>query len=48
MSFTHRREYVEWISSAKKEETRLRRIEKGIATLIKMYDEKMLKKKNKK
>ena len=48
MSFTHRREYVEWISSAKKEETRLRRIEKGISTLIKMYDEKNLKKKNKK
>ena len=30
MSYTHRREYVEWITSAKQEETKLRRMQKAI------------------
>jgi hypothetical protein len=29
MSYTHRKEYVQWIEAAKKPETRLRRIEKA-------------------
>lgn len=33
LSFTHRREYVSWIESAKKEETRANRITKTIAML---------------
>lgn len=33
LSFTHRREYVEWISSAKKQETRSARINKCIEML---------------
>lgn len=33
MSFTHRKEYVNSINEAKKEETRLRRIEKAIAMI---------------
>lgn len=33
LSFTHRREYVEWITGAKKEETRRRRIEKAVGML---------------
>lgn len=48
MSFTHRKEYVEWITSAKKPETRLNRMEKGIEILQKMYNEKQLKKRKKK
>jgi uncharacterized protein YdeI (YjbR/CyaY-like superfamily) len=28
LSFTHRKEYCRWIGEAKKEETRLRRLEK--------------------
>lgn len=44
MSYTHQKEYVEWICSAKKIETRLRRIEKGLETLFNMYDEKQKKK----
>ncbi len=32
-SFSHRKEYIEWISSAKKEETRISRIRKAIAML---------------
>ncbi|HCB63232.1 MAG: antitermination protein NusB [Bacteroidetes bacterium GWF2_43_63] len=35
MSFTHRREYVEWIASSKKTETRKNRIGKSIEMLIK-------------
>ncbi len=34
LSYTHRREYVTWIESAKKEETRIRRIEKFIEMLL--------------
>ncbi len=34
MSFTHRREYVEWITSAKKTETRENRIEKAIKMIL--------------
>ena len=30
MSYTHRREYVEWIAEAKREETRRRRIAKAV------------------
>jgi uncharacterized protein YdeI (YjbR/CyaY-like superfamily) len=33
MSYTHRKEYVEWIEDAKKPETRKRRIEKALAKL---------------
>ncbi len=33
LSFSHRREYVEWITSAKKAETRAKRIEKAIVML---------------
>lgn len=33
LSYTHRKEYVRWIGDAKKEETRLRRLEKAIAML---------------
>ena len=35
LSFTHRREYVEWITSAKREETRARRIDQ---TLQRLHD----------
>jgi uncharacterized protein YdeI (YjbR/CyaY-like superfamily) len=31
--YTHRREYVEWVTEAKREETRRRRIEKTLARL---------------
>ncbi|MDX9789618.1 MAG: YdeI/OmpD-associated family protein [Candidatus Kapaibacterium sp.] len=48
MSYSHRKEYVEWINSAKKEETRIRRIIKGIETLTKMYEEKKIKKNRRK
>ena len=33
LSYTHRREYVQWIVEAKREETRRRRIEKTLADL---------------
>lgn len=33
ISYSHRKEYIEWISSAKKEETRKSRVEKAIAML---------------
>lgn len=48
LSFTLKKEYVEWVEGAKKLETRLRRIEKGILTLRRMYDEKQAKLKKKK
>lgn len=35
LSFGHRREYCRWISSAKREETRLTRLDKAIALLKK-------------
>jgi Bacteriocin-protection, YdeI or OmpD-Associated/Domain of unknown function (DUF1905) len=33
LSYTHRKEYCRWISDAKKEETRLRRLDKAIEML---------------
>jgi Bacteriocin-protection, YdeI or OmpD-Associated/Domain of unknown function (DUF1905) len=33
LSFTHRREYVEWIEEAKREETRARRLTKAVEML---------------
>jgi len=33
ISYPHKKEYLDWITDAKKEETRKRRIEKAIATL---------------
>jgi len=33
LSYTHRREYRRWIAEAKKEETRLKRLEKAIEML---------------
>jgi Bacteriocin-protection, YdeI or OmpD-Associated/Domain of unknown function (DUF1905) len=33
LSFTHRREYAEWIADAKREETRTRRVAKALAML---------------
>jgi len=33
LSFTHRREYVEWITGAKREETRRRRLAKAVEML---------------
>ena len=35
LSYTHRREYCRWISDAKKEETRLKRMEKAVVLLKK-------------
>ena len=35
LSFSHKKEYVKWITEAKKEETRARRIEKAIEMLPK-------------
>ena len=35
LSFTHRKEYCRWITEAKKEETRLRRLEKAVEMLRK-------------
>ncbi|HWA94952.1 MAG TPA: YdeI/OmpD-associated family protein [Terracidiphilus sp.] len=35
LSYTHRKEYVRWITEAKKEETRVARFEKAIAMLHK-------------
>lgn len=34
MSYTHRKEWMLWINDAKKEETRLRRMEKAIEKLV--------------
>jgi hypothetical protein len=33
LSFTHRREYAEWVAGAKKEETRRRRLDKAVTML---------------
>ena len=33
LSYTHRKEYCRWITEAKKEETRLRRLQKAVAML---------------
>ena len=33
LSYTHRREYVEWLSGAKREETRRARLERAVAML---------------
>jgi hypothetical protein len=33
LSYTHRREYVEWVSGAKREETRHTRLERAVAML---------------
>jgi len=33
LSFTHRKEYCRWISEAKKEETRIRRLDKAVEML---------------
>ena len=33
LSFTHRKEYAQWIAEAKKEETRTRRVERAIEML---------------
>ena len=35
LSYTHRREYCRWITEAKKEETRFRRLEKAIEMIKK-------------
>jgi uncharacterized protein YdeI (YjbR/CyaY-like superfamily) len=35
LSYTHRKEYCRWITEAKKEETRLRRLEKAVEMLRK-------------
>jgi uncharacterized protein YdeI (YjbR/CyaY-like superfamily) len=35
LSYTHRKEYCRWIAEAKKEETRLKRLEKAIEMLKK-------------
>jgi hypothetical protein len=35
LSFTHRKEYCRWVAEAKKEETRLKRLEKAIEMLRK-------------
>jgi uncharacterized protein YdeI (YjbR/CyaY-like superfamily) len=45
MSFTHKREYVEAIVEAKKPETRQRRIDKMIEMVLKLQEQKELKKK---
>jgi uncharacterized protein YdeI (YjbR/CyaY-like superfamily) len=34
LSYTHRKEYVRWITEAKKEETRLRRLAKAVEMLL--------------
>ena len=39
LSFTHKKEYVRWIESAKKQETRLSRIEKAVEMLKKNIKE---------
>lgn len=44
LSFTHKREYIEAIEDAKKPETRQRRISKMVELLLKMQQQKELKK----
>lgn len=44
MSYTHKKEHIDYIYSAKKEETKLRRIEKSIQMLIKFREEKLSRK----
>ena len=34
LSYTHRKEYINWIESAKKDETRQRRLQKSLRMLI--------------
>lgn len=48
MSFSHQRENIEALADAKKPETRVRRIDKMIITLLKMKEEKQLKEAKKK
>jgi hypothetical protein len=43
MSFSHQRENIEALADAKKPETRIRRIDKMIVTLLRMKEEKELK-----
>jgi hypothetical protein len=45
MSFSHKREYIEAIAEAKKPETRQRRIEKMVEMVLKIKEDKELKKK---
>lgn len=45
MAFSHKREYIEAIADAKKPETRQRRIEKMVEMVLKIREEKELKKK---
>jgi uncharacterized protein YdeI (YjbR/CyaY-like superfamily) len=45
LAFSHRKEYVQWIESAKKEETRTKRIEQAIEKLL---DKQMIHDKYKK
>jgi hypothetical protein len=47
MSYTHRKEFVEWINSAKKDETRVNRIDKAINMLIDKLEQEKHKKKRK-
>jgi len=44
MSYTHRKEFVEWINSAKKVETRVNRIDKAINMLIDKFEQEKFKK----
>lgn len=46
MAFSHKKEYAEAIAGAKKEETRIRRIEKMVEALLEMKTAKEQKKKN--
>jgi hypothetical protein len=39
LAFTHQKEYIQWITDAKREETRLDRIQKAIQMLIKGISE---------
>ena len=34
LAFSHRKEYIQWIESAKKDETRTKRIEQAIEKLL--------------
>lgn len=40
MSYSHKREIVHWVTDAKKNETRNRRLEKMVVMLLKKYEEK--------
>lgn len=42
MSFSHRKEFSEYITSAKKQETRIRRIDKSILMLMKEFEKKQM------